>query len=194
MTYHTSIVYIFSVLEVNIAILVASIPIFWPMINSFATNKILVVNEIVVHVEQYPKTSLDGEPGIGLAEQAAFKSPPASPGATPPPHPSYLSNIAHKFDRRPSRDAQPPLTTHRSKGSVASSVGKSLPRSEVHIRASQESQRNLYKTVSHESAALDKGDYDWFAELDKDVGKRPTTRTQKSDKYNPFETRRPSRS
>jgi hypothetical protein len=64
----------------------------------------------------------------------------------------------------------------------------------VHIRASQESQRNLYKTVSHESAALDKGDYDWFAELDKDVGKRPTTRTQKSDKYNPFETRRPSRS
>jgi hypothetical protein len=187
-------VYIFSVLEVNIAILVASIPIFWPMINSFATNKILVVNEIVVHVEQYPKTSLDGEPGIGLAEQAAFKSPPESPGATPPPHTSYLSNIAHKFDRRPSRDAHPPLTKHRSKGSVASSVSQPLPRSEVHIRASHESQRILYKTASHESAALDKGDYDWFAELDKDVGKRTTTRLQKSDKYNPFETRRPSQS
>ena len=156
MTYHTSIVYIFSVLEVNIAILVASIPIFWPMINSFATNKILVVNEIVVHVEQYPKTSLDGEPGIGLADQAAFKSPPASPGATPPPHPSYLSNIAHKFDRRPSRDAHPPLTKHRSKGSVASSIGQSLPRSEVHIRASQESQRNLFRMTMLATPAIGK--------------------------------------
>ncbi|KAF9697761.1 hypothetical protein EKO04_004531 [Ascochyta lentis] len=79
MSYHTPVVYIFSVLEVNIAILCASIPVFWPIISSFAANKILVVNEIVVHVEECPKASLDGQPGIGLAEQGAWKSPPTSP-------------------------------------------------------------------------------------------------------------------
>lgn len=177
MSYHTPVVYIFSVLEVNIAILCASIPIFWPMISSFAANKILVVNEIVVQVEQYPKTSLDGQLGIGLAEQAAFKSPPDSPStALKPQQSSYLSTITRTFDRRPSKDA-PRITQHRSKGSIASSVGKTISRSDVDGRGSQDSRRNLYKTASHETAALDKSDYDWFAELDKDyLGKRTTTR------------------
>ncbi|KAJ4371703.1 hypothetical protein N0V86_008256 [Didymella sp. IMI 355093] len=118
MTYYTPVVYIFSVLEVNIAILCASIPIFWPMISSFASNKILVVNEIVVHVEEYPKTSMDGQSGIGLADQAAFKSPPESPGAMQRQQSSRLSTIARSFDRRPSKDS----TNHRSKGSIASTV------------------------------------------------------------------------
>lgn len=184
MSYHTPVVYIFSVLEVNIAIFVASVPIFWPMIASFSNNKILVVNEIVVHVEQYPKTSLDGQPGIGLAEQAAFKSPPESPKPVPQ-QTSYLSNIARTFDRRPSRDAH--RTNHRSKSSVASSLDKSLWRR----RGSQDSQRNLYKTSSHDTTALSKDDYDWFAKLDREcMGTRTTTRIEKGD--DPFATRRPS--
>jgi hypothetical protein len=189
MTYYTPVVYIFSVLEVNIAILCASIPIFWPIISSFATNKILVVNEIVVHVEEYPKTSMDGQSGIGLADQAAFKSPPESPGVQQPQQTSRLSTIARSFDRRPSRESG----RHQSKGSVASTVGKSYSRTENHRvgRASQESQRILYKAASHDTGSLNKNDYDWFAELDRDcVGKRTTTTIATGD--NPFNTRRPS--
>lgn len=189
MSYHTPVVYIFSVLEVNIAILCASIPIFWPMISSFATNKILVVNEIVVHVEEYPKTSMDGQSGIGLADQAAFKSPPGSPGIQQPQPTSRLSTIAWSFDRRPSRDSG----LHKSKGSIASTVGRTFSRTDNQRagRASQESQRNLYKAASHEGGSLTKSDYDWFAELDRVcVGKRTTTTIETGD--NPFNTRRPS--
>jgi hypothetical protein len=188
MSYHTPVVYIFSVLEINIAILCASIPIFWPIISSFAANKILVVNEIVVHVEEYPKTSMDGQSGIGLADQAAFKSPPESPGQQPQ-QTSRLSTIARSFDRRPSRE----LTKHKSKASVGSTVGKSYPKTDNHRgRASQESQHHLYKAASHEGGSMTKSDYDWFAELDRDcVGKRTTTTIETGD--SPFDTtRRPS--
>jgi hypothetical protein len=189
MTYYTPVVYIFSVLEVNIAILCASIPIFWPMISSFASNKILVVNEIVVHVEEYPKTSMDGQSGIGLADQAAFKSPPESPGAVQQQQPSRLSTIARSFDRRPSRDSP----NHRSKGSIASTVGKTFSRTDNHrtARSSQESQYNLYKATSQETGSVSKSDYDWFADLDLDcAGKRTTTKVETVG--NPFNTRRPS--
>lgn len=191
MTYHTPVVYIFSVLEVNIAILCASIPTFWPIISSFAANKILVVNEIVVHVEQYPKTSMDGQSGIGLADQAAFKSPPESPGASQQHQTSRLSTIAWSFDRRPSKDSNR-KAKHRSRGSIASTVGKTFSKSDNHVvRSSQDSQRNLYKATSQETGSLTKSDYDWFAELDRDcVGKRTTTTIETGD--NPFNTRRPS--
>lgn len=192
MSYHTPIVYIFSVLEVNIAILCASIPTFWPMISSFATNKILVVNEIVVHVEEYSKTSLDGQPGIGLAEQGAWKSPPESPSALQPQQPSRFSTIARSFDPRPSKDSAR-KSKHRSKNSIASSVGRAFTRVEPDrsaIRASQDSQHNFYKVTSRESGSLNKSDYDWFTELDRDcVGKRTTTRIESG--RNPYNGRRP---
>ena len=193
MTYHTPVIYIFSVLEVNIAILCASIPIFWPMISSFATNKILVVNEIVVRVEEYPKASLDGQPGIGLAEQGAWKSPPDSPDVLAQQS-GRLCKIAKTFDRWPSkRSNENPKMKHKSKGSTESPIGKpvgdqSTPTSS---RSSQDSQRNLYKTMSQETGILTKSDYDWFADLDREcVGKRTTTKNEKGD--NPFNTRRPS--
>lgn len=189
LSFHTPLVYIFSVLEVNIAILCASIPIFWPIISTFASNRILVVNEIVVHVEEYSKTSMDGQSGIGLADHAAFKSPPESPRAQRSQQTSRLSTIARSFDPRPSRDSN----RHKSKDSVASTVGKTFPRTENYRagRPSQESQRILYKAASHEGSSLHKSEYDWFAELDRDcVGKRTTTTIETGD--NPFSTRRPS--
>lgn len=66
-TYYTATVYIFSVLEIDVAILCASIPIFWPLVASFASNKILIVNEIEVRTERRSEA-------IGLAEhgQAGF--------------------------------------------------------------------------------------------------------------------------
>lgn len=186
MSFHTPVVYMFSVLEVNIAILCASIPIFWPIISSLAANKILVVNEIVVHVEEYPKNSFDGEPGIGLAEQAAFKSPPDSPDM-PPQHEqsSRLSTIARSFDR-PGKDSNT-KAKRKSKSSIASSFGKTISRTDDR-RSSQDSQRNL--TTQH-TGSLTKSNYDWFVDLDRDcVGKRTTTRIETG--ANPYSTRKPS--
>ncbi|KAJ4299100.1 hypothetical protein N0V90_004344 [Kalmusia sp. IMI 367209] len=51
-SYATPTVYIFSALEVNMAILTASIPIFWPLVTSLAANKILIVNEIEIRTER----------------------------------------------------------------------------------------------------------------------------------------------
>ncbi|KAH6629000.1 hypothetical protein C7974DRAFT_433739 [Boeremia exigua] len=168
MSYHAPIVFIFSVLEVNIAIWCASIPIFWPMISSLAANKILVVNEIVVRVEQYPKGSLDGESGIGLSSQLILEELPSSPA---PSHPRRLSTLARTFDHRPSRDSiRKP--THKSKGSITS-------RSDHERRSSQDSQRNLYRSSTHDSNNTPKSDYDWFTELDREcVGRRTITRIE----------------
>lgn len=135
--------------------------------------------------------SMDGQPGIGLAQQAAFKSPPESPGA-PAQQSGRLSTIAKTFDRRPSKDFNT-KAKHKSKGSIASSVGKAFNRSENDrsvARSSQDSQRNLYKETSQETGSLTKGDYDWFVELDREcIGNRTTTRIGKGE--NPFDTGRP---
>lgn len=157
MSYHTPVVYIFSVLEVNIAILCASVPIFWPMISSFAANKILVVNEIVVHVEEYSKSSLDGQPGIGLAAQAAFKSSPDSPGDEPHQHSTRLSTMSRAFDRTKDSTSR---STHRTRSSIGSSIGKTFSRTEHNTRPSQESQRNLYRAATNEAGSLTKSEYD----------------------------------
>jgi hypothetical protein len=195
MSYHTPVVYIFSVLEVNLAILCASIPIFWPLLTSLATNKILVVNEIVVHVETYPKSSLDGQPGIGLAEQGAWgKSEPPSPH-TPPRSQSRLSTVKRSLDPRGSRDSYR-ASKHRSKSSVSSSIHNVFrgdagrvtkeqratreQRATKDQRSSQDSQRHLYHCASADSGSLAKSDYDWFAELDREcIGKRTTTVIEK---------------
>lgn len=63
MTFHTPPVYIFSILEVNLAIMLASIPIFWPLVISIASNKILVVNEVEV------RTDIRDSQNIRLSEQ-----------------------------------------------------------------------------------------------------------------------------
>ncbi|KAF1359133.1 hypothetical protein EJ07DRAFT_120890 [Lizonia empirigonia] len=164
MSYLTPVIYIFSVLEVNIAILCASIPIFWPMISSFATSNILVVNEIVVRVEQYPKTSQEGQIGIVLAEQGAWKSPPPSPSA-PARQPSRRINITRTLSRGPPKE----LTKQAKHMSNDSTTPRSSHDSQrLAPRTSHDSQRNLYQPRTREAASLTKSDYDWFAELDKD--------------------------
>ncbi|KAF2876070.1 hypothetical protein BDV95DRAFT_216366 [Massariosphaeria phaeospora] len=51
MTWVVPNVFIFSFLEVNIGILAASAPIFWPLVSTLALNRILVVNEIDIRSE-----------------------------------------------------------------------------------------------------------------------------------------------
>lgn len=74
MSYHVPTVYIFSVLEVNIAIIAASIPIFWPVIVTLATNKIWVVNEIEIRVENNSRNSLSSSGEIGLSDQGSWSA------------------------------------------------------------------------------------------------------------------------
>jgi hypothetical protein len=178
MTYHTPTVYIFSVLEVNIAILCASIPIFWPMITSFASNKILVVNEISVLVEEYPKSSLDGEPGIGLAEQGAWRYDDGkdSPPLSPEPLTRKTSLLAKTFKPR----GRGPTSNHRAKASVTSyDLDVRRP------RASQDSQKHLYRTASGgnasstENSSVLKADYAWLGELDSNNGSKTTTKVER---------------
>lgn len=47
-TFYTPVVYLTSVLEVSIAILCASIPIFWPLVAKLSMDRILVVKEVEV--------------------------------------------------------------------------------------------------------------------------------------------------
>jgi hypothetical protein len=66
MTYAVPTIYIFSILEINIAILCASIPVFWPFVSSLSLNKILVVNEIEVRTDRRESQ------GIALTEHNGF--------------------------------------------------------------------------------------------------------------------------
>ncbi|KAF1993834.1 hypothetical protein P154DRAFT_587718 [Amniculicola lignicola CBS 123094] len=70
-TWATPSIYIFSVSEVNIAILCASIPIFWPLVTSFSSNKILVVNEIEVRTDSRESVGMGMGMGVSLAEQGS---------------------------------------------------------------------------------------------------------------------------
>ena len=76
MSFHTPIVYIFAVLEVNFAIITASIPIFWPAIATLASNKIFVVNEVQIHVEHVTRNdSFDSNAGgISLSDRKITSS------------------------------------------------------------------------------------------------------------------------
>jgi hypothetical protein len=50
-TWYTPITIIWAVLEVNIAVIIASIPTFWPVLE-MGWGKIYVVNEVVVKTEK----------------------------------------------------------------------------------------------------------------------------------------------
>jgi len=136
-TFYTATVYIFSVLEIDVAILCASIPIFWPLVASFASNKILIVNEIEVRTERRSEA-------IGLAEhgQAGFGEMDFDGGRT-----SRMSVLAstksdmekvHGSNLRTQRSMS---RQHRQKPSTASlhkGVGISIG-----SRPSQDSMRDL---------------------------------------------------
>ncbi|KAF1828952.1 hypothetical protein BDW02DRAFT_613550 [Decorospora gaudefroyi] len=164
MTYYTPIVFLLSVLEVNIAIIAGSIPIFWPAIVTLSANRIFVVNEVEIHVEQLGSDTND----IKLGERNKDKL-----GVVTTTFDTVSRKHADKLSPRP----------HRHKSSNASSMGRTLfgP-----SRSSEESQRNLYQVPSNEnrsSRSLTRSDGDdWFLEMNKanSAGQNTTTvqRTQ----------------
>jgi hypothetical protein len=167
MSYHTPVVYLFSVLEVNLTIITASVPIFWPMIATLATNKIWVVNEIEVRVETTSRESIstntegdspDRRSWTKLESKDSFGAPARKLGV-----------VTKTYERSPSR-------THRHKASATSSLGRTMG-VETGARFSQESQRNLCRIPSieigsrNESVSRSRSD-SWFAETIKPGAKK----------------------
>lgn len=138
-SYHTPPVYILSVLEVDVAILCASIPIFWPLVTSFGLNKILIVNEITIRTERRSEH-------IDLMESTKGDFGDPEDGRT-----SRISVLAAKQDSEkghgtPTRLARSLSRQHKSKPSSVSAhkaIGLKMGK-----RPSQESQRDLQLSQS----------------------------------------------
>jgi hypothetical protein len=158
MPYYTPTIYIFSVLEVNLAIVAASIPIFWPVISTLAINKIWVVNEIEIRVENTARGSSTGSDDIDLAERGTWTKLDCKDDFVVAPT-RKLSIV--------SKNADPPV--HRHKQSNASSIGRPFGL-ETGIRSSNESTRNLTRLPSIDSAGRNRSlqsreREDWFGEI-----------------------------
>lgn len=158
MSYFTPFVYIFGVLEVNLAIIAASVPTFWPVIAKIAANKIFVVNEIEIHVERASRDSFGSGSAIRLSE-----------GKDPYEERARKLSVATKLQ-----------DCSRLKQSNTSWTGKDLG-----SRPSQESQRHLYRAGSNEhrssrSLTRNEGE-DWLTGVNKMNKGKTTTTVERTD-------------
>jgi hypothetical protein len=181
MSFHIPAVYIFAVLEVNFAIITASIPIFWPAIATLASNKIFVVNEVQIHVEHVTRNdSFDSNGGISLSDRKIASSGGDSKMGV-------VTTISDQTHRKSGEKASP--INHHHKPSAASSIGRTMG-TELAGRPSQESSRHLYRIPSNEnrsskSLTQSEGD-DWFMEMDRANSRGQVTTTVKRTSL-PFE-------
>jgi hypothetical protein len=169
MPYYTPTIYIFSVLEVNIAIIAASIPTFWPILATLATNKIWVVNEIEIRIENTVRGSVSTGGDIDLEERGPWTKLDSKEEFVGQAR--RVSVTTKPYDRT----ADP--HTHRHKESNASSIGRPFGL-ETGPRSSNDSQRKLCRIPSTEAkggnGSVAKSEReDWFA----DVGRQSIART-----------------
>jgi hypothetical protein len=179
MPYHTPVVYLFSVLEVNIAIIAASIPIFWPVISTLASNKIWVVNEIEVRVEDTSRGSVSTNGEIGLEERGSWSKLDSKDEYGGRTKANRLSVITKSYDLTDSRNG------HRHKASNTSSIGRTMGL-ELGTRVSQDSQRNLCRIQSGDAGtrnpSLTRSERgDWFADMNIQKNAGTTTTIGKTD-------------
>jgi hypothetical protein len=176
MSFHTPMIYIFAVLEVNFAIITASIPIFWPVIATLASNKIFVVNEVEVRVEDVSRhESFDSNGGISLMDRKGTPGGDNKMGMVTTISDHVRSKSGEAFGNNHAREASTTSSMGRPMGmgfgrkaSNASTIGR--PFAELGSRPSQESSRHLYQIPSKDQSSknLTKNDGDdWFAEMDK---------------------------
>ena len=188
MSYHTPIIYIFAILEVNFAIITASIPIFWPVIATLASNKIFVVNEVEIHVEHVTRSdSLDSKAGISLGDRKGSGTGGHNKlGVT-----TTLSDLgprksSEKLSIRSHQHKTSNASTARSmeidfsggrKPSDASSMRGTMGM-DLTGRTSQESSQHLYRIPNHSSKSLTRSESDdWFTEMDRANSRGQTTTT-----------------
>jgi hypothetical protein len=179
MTYYTPVVFLLGVLEVNIAILAASLPIFWPVIATLATNKIFVVNEIEINVEHVShRGSFDSTRAISLTDRKPSSATQTSK------HGAVTTTSEEVTTKSIGNQASPRV--HQHTRSNASSVG----RWGLGSRPSQDSERHLYNIESREnvsSRSLSESDGDdWFLNMDK-VNPGGTSTTKVEGTNVPFE-------
>ncbi|XP_014560327.1 hypothetical protein COCVIDRAFT_89338 [Bipolaris victoriae FI3] len=197
MSFHTPVVYIFAVLEVNFAIITASIPIFWPVIATLASNKIFVVNEVEIRVEDIARhESFDSNGAISLTDRKDSPGGDSKNGMVttildhiPRRSGEKLSNGNHARDGSAASSIHQPMGAGfvGRKGSNASTIGR--PFAELGSRPSQDSSRHLYQISckDHSSKNLTKNDGDdWFAEMDRVNPHGPVTTTVQKTSV-PFE-------
>jgi hypothetical protein len=182
-SFSTPSIYIFSVLEINIAILCASIPIFWPLVTSLAGNKILVVNEVEVRTDRRSQNIALAEQGgnFGAAAIPDFDLDIDSKGRTSRMSVINLAKDAPKLVRSASkltRSSSKQHGRHRSKPSTASS-NKS-----IHLGLSRqisgESQQSLHHQTSNGALSLTSSYPDQGSGLD--LGRNGSV-TQYEDQY-----------
>ncbi|EMD64248.1 hypothetical protein COCSADRAFT_181377 [Bipolaris sorokiniana ND90Pr] len=197
MSFHTPVVYIFAVLEVNFAIITASIPIFWPVIATLASNKIFVVNEVEIRVEDIARyESFDSNGAISLPDRKSTPSGDSKTGMVttildhiPRRSGEKLSSSNHAHDGSAASSINQPMGTGfvGRKSSNASTIGR--PFAELGSRPSQDSSRHLYQISckDHTSKNFTKNDGDdWFAEMDRVNPHGPVTTTVQKTSV-PFE-------
>lgn len=199
MSYHTPLIYVFSVLEVNMAILCASIPIFWPVITSLALDKILVVNEVIIrvednqrssfsstqgikltHAEQWPKTSSGKNVHGGIVHGARSKGLNALPRVMSTKFDrSSFPKVFHRSHNRLSSNRP----DHRHTRSISTSLGRTMGVNTEISRNSLDSLRNLSGTSDGKSdwkgPLTPSSTYDWFMELDQQQRMITTTTIEK---------------
>lgn len=188
MTFHTPIIYIFAVLEVNFAIITASIPIFWPVIATLATNKIFVVNEVEIRVEDVSRhESFDSSGAISLTDRKCADSKLGIVTTTVSDHmhrksSERLGRSNHGRETGTTSSIGRPMGTGfpGRKASNASTIGR--PFAELGSRPSQDSSHHFYEISPKEGLSpnmLGKSDGDdWFAELDRVNSHGQTTTVQ----------------
>jgi len=188
MSFYTPIIYIFAVLEVNFAIITASIPIFWPVIVTLASNKIFVVNEVEIHVEHVTRNdSLDSKAGISLGDRKGSGSSADNKlgvSTTISDHVSRKSseklstgNHQHKTSNASTARSMGIDFAGSRKTSDASSVGRTMG-VDLTGRTSQDSSQNLYRIPNHSAKSLTRAESDdWFTEMDRANSRGHTTTT-----------------
>jgi hypothetical protein len=134
-------IYICSVLEVKIAIMCASVPVFWPFVSSLAMNKILVVNEIEIRTDRRESQNFGG----GLAEQGAGLGRDSHPDFDSKGRTSRVS-ILPNGSGNDTRIARSTSRHQRSKSST--STAKKGGDIELGTRVSQDSQQSLAHQAS----------------------------------------------
>lgn len=131
------------------AILTASIPIFWPLVTSLAANKILIVNEIEIRTERIDNSFALSEQGKGFAGVAEDDTSPDG-GRTSRVSVVRKSEGGDRLHRTTSRLTR--STTHKHKPSTSDASDKEMGLGlDIGHRPSQDSQRKL--NLSHQISA-----------------------------------------
>ncbi|CAI6331656.1 unnamed protein product [Periconia digitata] len=146
-TYSTPTVYIFSVLEINVAIMCASIPIFWPLVTSFTSSKILIVNEIEVRSERRSEhiDLVDKAHDFTVGEIEGRTSRADIKGNTTTQTTSPSSRLARSLSRHHRQSYH-----HHQQNSSSSSKDMPLSLRHAHSRQSEDDSKSLvHKSSTH---------------------------------------------